>query len=108
MKMREGSVREMRMRVSGKIVFGLFFFCCCYCFFSLFAFAHQDAPPAAVAPPSEKVAPSRGTGRRISIDVVVTDKSGKPVPGLQQQDFTLLDDKQPQPILSFHATDETN
>ncbi len=97
----------MRMRVSGKILFGLFFFCC-YCLFSSSAFAHQDAPPAAVAPPSEKVAPPRGTGRRISIDVVVTDKSGKPVPGLQQQDFTLLDDKQPQPILSFHATDETN
>jgi VWFA-related protein len=34
---------------------------------------------------------------------VVTDKSGKPVPGLQQQDFTLLDNKQPQKILSFTA-----
>jgi VWFA-related protein len=112
MKMRELSVREMRMRMrmSGKIRFGLFFFFFSYCVFSLSAFAQQDAPPGAVAPPSEseKVAQPRGTGRRISIDVVVTDKSGKPVPGLQQQDFTLLDDKQPQPILSFHATDETN
>ncbi|MGB6944107.1 MAG: VWA domain-containing protein [Bryobacteraceae bacterium] len=39
----------------------------------------------------------------ITLDVVVTNKSGKPVPGLQQQDFTLLDNKQPQKILSFQA-----
>lgn len=57
--------------------------------------------------PSQGAAPEASAGRRISLDVVVTDKSGKPVAGLQQQDFTLLDDKQQQPILSFHATDET-
>ena len=34
---------------------------------------------------------------------MVADKSGKPVPGLQQQDFTLLDNKQPQKIVSFQA-----
>lgn len=34
-----------------------------------------------------------GTDRRIPLNVVVTDKSGKPVAGLQQQDFTALDDK---------------
>src|SRR5580700_11146200 len=43
--------------------------------------------------------------RRITLDVVVTDKSGKPVTGLQQQDFTLLDNKQPQKILSFQAVE---
>ena len=37
------------------------------------------------------------------LDVVVSDKSGTPVPGLQQQDFTLLDNKQPQKILSLRA-----
>ena len=42
-------------------------------------------------------------GRRITLDVVVTDKSGKPVSGLAQKDFTLLDNKQPQKILSFEA-----
>jgi VWFA-related protein len=42
-------------------------------------------------------------GRRITLDVVVTDKSGKPVSGLEQKDFTLLDNKQPQKILSFEA-----
>ncbi len=41
--------------------------------------------------------------RRNTLDVVVTDKSGKPVPGLQRQDFMLLDNKQPQKILSFTA-----
>jgi VWFA-related protein len=41
--------------------------------------------------------------RRITLDVVVTDKSGKPIPGLQQQDFTLLDNKEPNKILSFEA-----
>src|SRR5580704_8975391 len=48
-------------------------------------------------------APAPGTDRRIVLDVVVTDKSGKPVPGLQQQDFTLLDNKQPRKIDSFEA-----
>jgi VWFA-related protein len=41
--------------------------------------------------------------RLINLDVVVTDHSGKVVPGLQQSAFTILDNKQPQPILSFQA-----
>ncbi len=61
-------------------------------FLAVGGFAQQAAPPA-------------GTNRQIKLDVVVTDKSGKPVPGLQQQDFTLLDNKQPQKILSFQAAD---
>jgi VWFA-related protein len=69
-------------------------------YFSCSGLAQQSTP-------SQSSPPEASAGRRISLDVVVTDKSGKPVPGLQQQDFTLLDDKQPQPILSFHATDET-
>ncbi len=46
-----------------------------------------------------------GPDREISLDVQVTDKSGAPVRGLQQQDFAVLDDKRPQNILSFHAVD---
>jgi VWFA-related protein len=49
-------------------------------------------------------APASGTDHRIVLDVVVTDKSGKPVSGLQQQDFTLLDNKQPRKIDSFEAS----
>jgi VWFA-related protein len=60
------------------------------CFLAVRGFAQQAGPPA-------------GNNRQITLDVVVTDKSGKPVPGLQQQDFTLLDNKQPQKILSFEA-----
>jgi VWFA-related protein len=46
--------------------------------------------------------PSEGTAT-IKLNVVVNDKSGKPVPDLEQKDFTLIDNKQPQPILSFEA-----
>jgi VWFA-related protein len=42
----------------------------------------------------------------VTLDVVVSDKSGKPQAGLQQQDFTLLDNKSPQKIVSFQAIDE--
>jgi VWFA-related protein len=41
----------------------------------------------------------------MKLDVLVTDASGHPVTGLQQQDFTLLDNKKPQPILSFRSVD---
>jgi VWFA-related protein len=43
--------------------------------------------------------------RIVTIDVAVTDKSGTPIRGLQKQDFTLLDDKQPQILTSFRAVD---
>jgi VWFA-related protein len=54
-------------------------------------FAQQNTPPAS-APTS-----------RVDLDVVVTPKSGPPVAGLQQQDFTIFDNKSPQRIASFHA-----
>jgi VWFA-related protein len=41
--------------------------------------------------------------RQMTLDVVVTDRSGKTVSGLEQKDFKLLDNKQPQNILSFQA-----
>lgn len=40
---------------------------------------------------------------RITLDVAVTDKAGRAITGLQQQEFTLLDNKTPQKILSFQA-----
>jgi VWFA-related protein len=60
-------------------------------FYSAAAFAQEASP----ATPS-----STDT---INLDVVVTPKSGPPVSGLQQQGFTVLDNKVPQTIVSFKA-----
>jgi VWFA-related protein len=38
------------------------------------------------------------------LDVVVTDRSGKAMSGLQEKDFVVLDNKKPQKILSFQAS----
>ncbi|MGA2169558.1 MAG: VWA domain-containing protein [Terracidiphilus sp.] len=44
----------------------------------------------------------------MQLDVVVTDKAGKAVSGLERNDFTLLDNNQPAKILSFHASGGTD
>jgi VWFA-related protein len=49
-----------------------------------------------------------GADQRIDLDVVVTDKSGKVIPGLQQQDFRIFDNKRPSNILSFQALNGTS
>ena len=66
----------------------------------IFLFPRQSLGQSAVP------APSSAGNPQITLDVVVTDKSGKPQAGLQQQDFTLLDNKTSQKILSFQAVDE--
>jgi VWFA-related protein len=78
--------------------------CICLFGFSLLCVFAQQNGPAGQFGPTASVPPD-SAHRRIALDVVVTDKSGKPVPGLQQQDFTLLDNKQPQKIVSFHAVE---
>jgi VWFA-related protein len=40
---------------------------------------------------------------KITLNVVVSAKSGPPVAGLQQQDFTVLDNKAPQTITAFQS-----
>jgi VWFA-related protein len=40
---------------------------------------------------------------KLVLDVVVSDKSGKAVQGLEEKDFTVLDNNQPQKLLSFRA-----
>ncbi len=64
-------------------------------------------PPQAAHPAGSSVLHAR-TGppsRTIHLDVVVTSKPGQPVTGLEQKDFTLLDDKTPREITSFEAVD---
>jgi VWFA-related protein len=48
-------------------------------------------------------APPLVSSSKIYLDVVVSPKSGPPVADLQQQDFTLLDNKSPQAITSFQV-----
>ena len=80
-----------------------------HCFvLSLFSLAQQTAVPAQPAPAAKGgTATAPSAGHTISLDVVVTDKAGNPVAGLQPQDFTLLDDQQPRRITSFHASAQT-
>ena len=51
--------------------------------------------------PTHGPAPTPANSNKSYLDVVVGQKSGPPVTGLQQQDFTLLDNKSPQTITSF-------
>jgi VWFA-related protein len=67
---------------------------------SLPCIAQQAAP---LAPSDARSATPAEAGRQINLDVVVADRSGKPVAGLTQQDFSVLDNKRPTNILSFHA-----
>lgn len=58
----------------------------------------NNAPGSPQAP-----SPAAAADNAIHVDVVVSPKNGAPVAGLQQQDFTVLDNKSPQPITSFRA-----
>ncbi len=80
----------------------IFFFC-----ISLPAFAQQ---PSASGQPAGQPPPFTlsGNNRQTTINVVVTDKDGKPVSGLEKQDFTLLDNKKDEDIASFQAIPTAN
>jgi VWFA-related protein len=62
---------------------------------------------AVVTPPQVTAPAAKPSDNRITLDIVVNDHSGNPVAGLTQQDFTVLDNKQPQQILSFKAVGQT-
>jgi VWFA-related protein len=78
-------------------------------FFASANLSVAQAPPPASAPPqvapAENAAAPPADSNRISIDVVVSDKLGHPIRGLKASDFTLLDNKAPQKLLSFRALD---
>lgn len=59
----------------------------------------------AISSPARQQANGTAELGKVVLNVVVTPKSGPPVSGLQQQDFTVLDNKVPQSITSFAAID---
>jgi VWFA-related protein len=58
-------------------------------------------PPASPAPPPDRAAAAPPAA--LTFTVEVTDKAGRFIPGLQQRDFTLLDDNSASPIRAFAA-----
>lgn len=76
-------------------------FSCC----SSPALAQQRATAPTPAQLQTQPAPSTSAAdRRLMLDVVVTDKSGKAVKGMKQNNFTVLDNGRPQTVLSFQAS----
>jgi VWFA-related protein len=60
---------------------------------------------AGTLPAQQAALTSKPASDKVYLDVVVSPKSGKPVAGLQQQDFTLLHNKAPIALTSFRAMD---
>src|SRR5512137_998415 len=64
------------------------------------------APPAvrAQAPLAAQAPPTFPSGvELITVDAVVLDKDGRPVPGLTREDFVVKEDGRPREIASFEA-----
>lgn len=59
--------------------------------------------PSAAPAFAQQAHPTAPVSDSIHLDVVVTPKSGVPVAGLKQQDFSVLDNKVSQPLASFQA-----
>lgn len=53
--------------------------------------------------PADDVGVIKTTVRRVVLDVVVSDKQGAPVAGLNPRDFTVTEDGVPQHVISFDA-----
>jgi len=54
-------------------------------------------------PPVQDEPTLRSHSRLVMLDVVVTDRAGNPVTGLRKDDFTVLEDGQPQRIANFET-----
>ena len=52
-------------------------------------------------PPDASVQTFRTTSRAVLLDVIVSDRKGKPVTGLKQEDFTIIEQGRPQTVSFF-------
>src|ERR1700685_3469008 len=78
----------------------------CLCF----SLAAVSSPLSAQSPQEPEPIPSltiRVSSRLVLVDVVVTDKHGQPVLGLQPTDFTVTEKGKPQKISVFTAPNES-
>lgn len=68
------------------------------------ATAQQAASANAMTSPAS-IADTAPSSRLINLDVVVVNSSGQVTPGLQQQDFMILDDNHPSSVSAFHVAE---
>ena len=64
----------------------------------------QPPPPPPPPPLQTSAGPTaqfKASSNLVIVDAVVTDKSGKPIKGLKQGDFTVLEDGKPQKVSVF-------
>lgn len=89
--------------MTGTYVVRTIFLCFLSCTLSASAQQQPTAPVTGqlLAPPASS---PDVANHRLVLDVVVTDKSGKAVKGLEQKDFTVLDNGHPETVLSFQAS----
>ena len=80
----------------------------CLSWLSVSVLAQQTGSAAATeqlqSVPSAAPEAANPNDRRLTLDVVVSDRSGKAIPGLQAKDFVVLDNKKPQKVLAFQAS----
>jgi VWFA-related protein len=67
--------------------------------------AQSSQPANAAQQSSPQILTLHTEVRRVIVDVMVQDARGKPVKGLNADEFTVFEDKQPQKILSFDVYD---
>ena len=72
------------------------------------AVPQSQAPQSFIVDPGiidddEPTVTIHSTTRRVVVDVVVTGPDGKPVSGLSEQDFTVLEDRKPQSVRAFEV-----
>lgn len=82
---------------------GLLLGASCMALLSGFGSRGSDAAAQSQPPPASPPAATNGTPARVTLDVVVTPKSGVPMAGLNQSDFRLLVDKAERPLTGFRA-----